>query len=220
MLKKLKLNNSGFTLIELLIVIVIIGILAGVVIGVLNPVQQQNRARDASVQSSLNKMALAGKSLFVSSPRTNNRAPTAQEFAAGVGNYQAPVGGAGVTDCATLAHATDAGPIECHFTIQGLTLPSNCANAYNGDGGGTSDVQCNFVYYRDDATGGTGDMVRMGARGAAEPYRMFIYHYLEDQSAGGGVTEAFFSCADATTAIDADYSNGTDGLLDLCDQLN
>lgn len=51
--------QGGFTLIELLLVIVILGILAGVVITVINPAAQQNRARDAVLKSSMEKIGLA-----------------------------------------------------------------------------------------------------------------------------------------------------------------
>ena len=54
-------NQKGFTLIELLIVIVIIAILAGVLIALINPAQQQNRARDASVIATMNKVALSAQ---------------------------------------------------------------------------------------------------------------------------------------------------------------
>src|SRR3989344_1652768 len=83
-------NDVGFTLVELLIVIVIIGILAGVVIGVLNPVQQQNRARDSVARAQLDKMALSTKGLFVSSPRSSNRSPSGTEFISGIGSVVDP----------------------------------------------------------------------------------------------------------------------------------
>ncbi|MFC1621968.1 prepilin-type N-terminal cleavage/methylation domain-containing protein [Patescibacteria group bacterium] len=52
-------NDGGFTLIELLIVIVIIGILAGVVISVMNPAEQQRKAREAVVRANTDKLCLA-----------------------------------------------------------------------------------------------------------------------------------------------------------------
>lgn len=52
-------NDKGFTLIELLIVIVIIGILAGIVLSVINPAQQQAKAREAVLRSNVNKVCLA-----------------------------------------------------------------------------------------------------------------------------------------------------------------
>ena len=64
MLKRLKKyskvsSTSGFTLIELLIVVVIIGILAGVLITIIDPQTAENRARDAGIETTLNKVALA-----------------------------------------------------------------------------------------------------------------------------------------------------------------
>jgi len=53
------LRRQGFTLIELLIVIAIIGILAAVLIAVINPAKQQNKAKDAVIKSTMEKMVLA-----------------------------------------------------------------------------------------------------------------------------------------------------------------
>jgi len=52
-------NNKGFTLIELMVVIMIIGILAGIVITVINPVAQQNKAKDAVIKSTMSKISVA-----------------------------------------------------------------------------------------------------------------------------------------------------------------
>ncbi len=49
-------HSKAFTLIELLIVVVIIGILAGIVLSVLNPAQQQRRAREGVLQASTGKL--------------------------------------------------------------------------------------------------------------------------------------------------------------------
>ena len=180
----------GFTLIELLIVIVIIGILAGVVIGVLNPIQQQNRARDATFRSSLNKMALAGKSLFVSSPRTTDRAPTLSEFYLGVGGA---VDGDG--DC--VSNVTNA-TTQCEFGVDGISLGADCATEnWTGTAGG---VQCEFKYYR------TVDSFRIGVRGVANPPQAFIYEYAET---GGVVNEGFYTCA-TTLAIAGDLTTCTE----------
>ncbi|OGC68693.1 hypothetical protein A2415_01935 [candidate division WWE3 bacterium RIFOXYC1_FULL_39_7] len=172
-------NSSGFTLVELLIVIVIIGILAGVVIGVLNPIQQQNRARDASTRAQLDKLALNGKGLYVSSPRNTNRAPTAAEFAAGVGSI-------GAHNC------TDNDPVAdinyCLFPINGAALQANCqANGYSGSG----TAQCQYAFIS------TGTGFRIAAHGAANPPVTFVYTYTETTT--GTTAEGFYSCVDNTT---------------------
>lgn len=180
-------TSAGFTLIELLIVIVIIAILAGLVIGVLNPVQQQNRARDATVQSSITKAALAAKSLYVSAPRTTNKMPTLNEFINGVGNVAGGIGG--TETCSTSASADNVtATVTCTYALQGINLPSSCnATAlYNGDPA-TDSTQCRFAYYR------TGTLMRIAAMGAARPERLFVYEVVED-AATGNVTEAYVSC--------------------------
>ena len=198
-----KLLQSGFTLVELLIVIVIIGILAGVVIGVLNPVQQQNRARDASTRAQIDKMALSGKSLYVSSPRNTNRSPTGSEFGNGVGNA-AGMAGLGPNFC---LNQTDAAvTTTCTFDLNGVNLPATCAADpadYSGTGAVTN--PCQFGYYR------TVSAFRIEAKGAALPARTFVYSYAEDPTTGN-VTEGFFSCAD-----NWNIANAPDG---TCDRMN
>lgn len=186
-----KLTNSGFTLIELLIVIVIIGILAGVVIGVLNPVQQQNRAKDATFRSALSKMSLSAKALFVSSPRTANRSPTYAEFYQGVGGaLPATVGTLCDDGVAGTADDLAGTSGSCNFLVDGLSLPTDCA--ISGFNGASSGNACHFVYYR------SGDRFNIGVRSASRPERFFVYSYTEST---GGIQEGFFSCP-VDTGID------------------
>ncbi|HLB51970.1 MAG TPA: prepilin-type N-terminal cleavage/methylation domain-containing protein [Patescibacteria group bacterium] len=186
-------NDGGFTLVELLIVIVIIGILAGVVIGVLNPVQQQNRARDGTLRSAISKAALAGKSLFVSSPRNTQRAPTYQEFAGSVGTLDVAnsdcddnVGGPGVTG-------------SCLFRVTALDTPTNC-DATNYNGVAAPGAQCSFVYYKSPT------LFRIGVRGFATPERLFVYSF--EESATGAIIEGFWACP-TTFAIATSPSSPT-----------
>jgi prepilin-type N-terminal cleavage/methylation domain-containing protein len=192
-------SQSGFTLVELLIVIVIIGILAGVVIGVLNPIQQQNRARDGASRAQIDKMALSAKSLYVSSPRTTQRAPTLSEY----------IGGLSSTTNSTCASTSTSATESCTFEITGQPLAaastSSCSatTLYNGN---TGNAQCKYIYYRET------DLFRIAARGQANPVQLFVYSYAEDPNTGN-VTEGFWSCP-ATFAIATAPSSPT------CTQIN
>lgn len=130
-----RINNKGFTLIELLIVIVIIGILAGVLIAVIDPTTQQNRARDANVRATMNKIALATNG-YISA---YGRAPNETEFQGGINGFQA----FGV-DC------LDADEADCVFDIQNSPLarvPNGKCGVDNVSGLGVND--CYYFYCGD-----------------------------------------------------------------------
>lgn len=131
-------KQKGFTLIELLIVIVIIGILAGVLIAVINPVAQQNRAKDANVKASISKVSLSTEG-FISA---YGRAPLDHEFAAGLQNSTYPVS-VGTGSCALTAGSDS----TCDFVVTGSELPVDKCNttgwqAASGGAGG----QCYYRY--------------------------------------------------------------------------
>lgn len=131
MIKSLKRNSaSGFTLIELLIVIVIIGILAGVLIGVIDPVAQQNKARDANVKATINKVALATQG-YISA---YGAAPDGLQFIGGLSTTAAPYS---ATTCLT-------GNANCYFTVTGNPLPRTCTVAGGAVGPGA--LQCAYRY--------------------------------------------------------------------------
>lgn len=140
-------SQKGFTLIELLIVIVIIGILAGVLIAVINPAQQQNRARDAGVKATLNKVALATEG-YVSA---YGSVPDEIQFMANLSNAT-PNG----TTCTTAATA------DCMFNVTGNALASGTLTAGFGCGAGVSawtglgtSGPCFYRYFAASTTGAT-----------------------------------------------------------------
>lgn len=123
-------KEKGFTLIELLIVIVIIGILAGVLISVIDPTAQQNRARDAGIEASISKVALATEG-YISA---YGEAPDEVQF---LGQFKTDTVRDSGNTCASV------GGFVCHFEVTGNQLPATCAgNGYAGTGTG----QCYFRY--------------------------------------------------------------------------
>lgn len=129
-------DSKGFTLIELLIVIVIIGILAGVLIAVIDPAAQQNRARDANVQATMNKFALAINAYAAA----YGALPDQTQLLNGITTASALTGNG--TSC------TDGNVDECVFSYTNTALPTGgtagCTTAYSGSGAN----QCYWRYLR------------------------------------------------------------------------
>lgn len=114
---------NGFTLVELLIVIVIIGILAGVTISVIDPIAQQNKAKDAVTRATMDKITMNIDS-YIAAFQT---APTNTEFQSGIKNFVAG-------DIATAGKAI--------FTLSTYSLPATCSAANTWTGTGT--IGCSF----------------------------------------------------------------------------
>ena len=131
----LKNNSRGFTLIELLIVIAIIGILAAVLIAVINPVAQQNKARDAGLSAAVSKAGLA-----ISAYRSAyNLFPPNEQFV-----------GTGLEILGTVSSTPVVTSNWVMWTISGISTPSTCrvfSGTYGWAGSGSS--SCVFIY-RDD----------------------------------------------------------------------
>ena len=200
-MRRVTYNSRGFTLVELLIVIVIIGILAGVVIGVLNPVQQQNRARDGTLRASMSKMALAAKSMSASS--TNGAVPSGAEFFATVG------GGVGVGAVTASSHCSSdtqlATAYGCNFTVNGISMPNDCTAGGGGYSGASGAAACFFNYYHN----GGGTSMRLTTKNFANPRATIVYEFV--QNTDGTITEGFYNCAALmvnTTAIDLTPTTG------------
>ncbi len=77
----IKNNQKGFTLIELLVVLGILGILAAALLAAINPVEQLNKAQDASMKEASSQFVSANASYF----STHNAYPWFT-LAAGGGN--------------------------------------------------------------------------------------------------------------------------------------
>jgi len=154
--------SKGFTLIELLIVIVIIGILAGVLIAVIDPTTQQNRARDANVRATMNKIALATNG-YISA---YGRVPNEIEFQGGLAGFS----DVGPSTCAIATEAA------CTFVIGTQPMPTSC------DIGGvvgnivTDSTACNYYYCGAGAIGDDfGDTCTFSAVAGSQTlsYRLF-----------------------------------------------
>jgi prepilin-type N-terminal cleavage/methylation domain-containing protein len=142
-------KEKGFTLIELLLVIAIIGILSGAVITVINPVRQQNRTRNATIRSSVSKVASAVNTVK-----------------AGIGtlpsNAQLTVELENITPN-SVGCASSPGTLNCLFSLPGTALPKYCA-VNSADPTGTNPCFFRIISAGDSSYGNlTAGKFRVGA---------------------------------------------------------
>ncbi len=142
---RLNKNQQGFTLVELLIVIVIIGILAAIVLSVLNPARQQNRAKDAVVISSINKIATEAKAFAVSNiSSTPGYFPTCAEIAVSLSGVATSPCGVNTSFTITGVTTGTAGSFT-GFRYTSATDVSFCVSAPANDTSGGAYIRLNTV---------------------------------------------------------------------------
>jgi prepilin-type N-terminal cleavage/methylation domain-containing protein len=160
--KFLGFEDGGFTLIELMLVIVIIGILSAVIIGVINPLRIQNRAKDATVKSTMQKIALA-TSAYVSATGV---IPSGSGMLNELMTSVTPVSGCIDTTAA------------CLFVVAGEDLPSTCtASTWNT----TGTASCDYFYCGSAST----DMDYAGCTYVSTStnyYRIFARNYISGKT--------------------------------------
>ena len=145
MIKSSHVKNlqKGFTLIELLIVIVVIGVLAGLVIVILNPTLQRNRARDAVIIASINKIAGEAQSFSNSDITGVGTYPTCLQLTG-------PAGAGTTTTCPNAATGTLRSVTACPCTAitsapGALDFSFNIGNIVTGGDGTTTHLGFRYV---------------------------------------------------------------------------
>lgn len=138
-------KQEGFTLIELLIVIVIIGILAGVLIAVIDPTSQQNRARDAGIEASINKVVLATEGYVSAYGAIPSDLQFINQFKTGT-----------ITASGTTCDQTSGNP-DCYFAVSGTPLSQTCPGGTPRWYGSSAPAAGNQCWFRYTGTVNTGN---------------------------------------------------------------
>lgn len=122
--------RKAFTLIELLIVIGIVGVISGTVLVVVNPTKQRDKANDAVMLATMEKLSLALEASYGST-------------------FSYP------SSCAELASVSSSN-VVCSsanlFTVNGVALPQTCTSQTQYANGGST--ACKFYYYTSGARKG------------------------------------------------------------------
>lgn len=183
-------NQRGFTLVELLIVISIIGILSAVVVSVLNPAQQQNNAKDGTIQAAFNKIILAVEGHI----SAFGKVPDGQEFMSLISGAEE----FGSTCSVAMGGAETTGG-SCSFQLSGIVLDYTC-NVENWRGNvpaTTKDNQCYFRYF--SSSSWDEGRYRIYAKSWANPANVYAYDNTED-------VPGIYSCPSTTDLNNADLS--------------
>jgi prepilin-type N-terminal cleavage/methylation domain-containing protein len=130
-----KINKKGFTLIELLVVISIIGILAGILVLVINPTQQQNKARNATIKSTMLKIAYGINAARASNGSIPSNTIFPNEISA---------------IATSPAVVTTGTALNYRFAIDGVNLPDSCATGLPST---TGTAACQFTALSADLSG-------------------------------------------------------------------
>lgn len=175
---RIKSYEKGFTLIELLIVIVIIGILASVLIAVINPARQQNRARNAAIRSSMQKIGFALN--------------TAR---AGIGSLPDEINLTEELDnISTVSGCDTVGELDCTVNMGGVALPMTCNGLGYPAVGGSGQCYITIVSANTDLTIGEFRIIAQKFRlnDATDTDEMFVFDS----------NEGFFTCPSDTSLPD------------------
>lgn len=127
-------NEKGFTLTEALLVLVVIGFIFYVIIDFIDPIGVQAKAKNATLQSSMNKIVLSIDSFVTSYRRVPNESEFLSALSSNAIEYE--------DTCTVFGYPN----YECLFKPSSRNMPSNCdLSNWRADQPGTR--PCYMRYY-------------------------------------------------------------------------